>query len=461
MKMLLKQLLISVTLYVLAAPVNADFDLGMEHYEKGEYEKAYHEFEKAAQYGDYTAQYNLGVMYYKGQFVKQDAFLGYGWLALAAQHEPLKKEGVHETIYQHFSEEQRKVADKAYKDLLSRFGDAALEEVLKPIFLGSSPTSERLKLRKKNVPQYPRSMMRRGLSGWVDVFFTVDKNGTTRDHVVYYSSNESFTRVALEALRANIYEPETVGGQPVAVNGLKMRYSFSLEGTEFDEHRIRNFTEEAKEKAEKGNAQDQLMYGYLLEALPRFTGRRDLFEDNPNEWYYQAAQNGSNAAGFFLGRNLLYGNKCEADSGKSYAWLVKAAKSLSDAQYTLAVELLSGVRFEKDVDKALYWLGRAADNGNPNALLRSAWILSTSSQDGRRNGKKAMNLLKQVDKKHPDRQTYFEVSAAVAAESGDFKAALEWQTKALEDARSLELPEAEILSRLALYQEKKHVRVSL
>lgn len=450
------------TLFVLmASAALADFDLAMQYYGKGDYENAYHEFERAARSGDYSSQYNLGVMYYQGQFVKKDANLGYAWLALAAQYEPFKEKGLHKAIYKNFSEDQKKVADKIYEDLLAKFGDSALQKSLEPIFLGVSPTSERLRLKKRVVPEYPRSMSRQGLSGWVDVFYTVAKDGTTRDHVVYYSSHKNFTKAALKSLRANIYEPETINGEPVAVNGLKMRYTFSLEGTRFDDNRIKKFVQDAKEKAKQGNADDKLQYGYLLEALPSYTGRSDLFEDNPNEWYYSAAQSGSGAAGFFLGRNLLYGNKCEADPDKSYVWLVKAAKNVTDAQYTLALELLSGVRFEKDVDKALYWLERAASNGNANAMLRYAWILSTAKDDLLRNGKKAITLLDEVDKNHPDKQTYYEVAAAVAAENGNFKAAQEWQGKALKDAESLELPEEAILGRLAEYQDKKPLRLAL
>jgi TonB family protein len=459
MKSFIKKLpLILCLMSILAAPAKAGFELGMLYYDQGDHEKAFREFETAARYGKHLAQYNLGVMYYKGEFVEKDVLEAYAWFALSAQDEAGAEDAVHKKLYKTLSQEEQAAADKLYQALLSQYGQEALDKALEPVFLGISPASERLRLAKRVVPRYPRRMSERGRSGWVDVFFTVDKDGTTRDHTVFFTSDRAFTAAALEALRASVYEPQTVAGQPVAVNGLKMRYLFSLEGAEFDERRIRKFINKAKEQAVEGDASDKLQYAYMLKALPSYTGRHDVFEDNPNEWYFEAAKTGSSSAGFFLGRNLLYGNKCEVDTDKSYAWLVKAAATLTDAQYTLALELLSGVRFERDLAKVRYWLNVAATNGSANAQLRYAWILATSSEDSHRNGEKAAHLFGKVDEDHPDRQTYYEVAAAVAAENGHFKVAADWQKKALEDARTLDLPDASILERLARYQAKQPYR---
>ena len=62
----------------------ADFELGMKYYSQSNFEKAFREFQQAAKFGDMSAQFNLGVMYFRGEFVSQDSVNAYAWLALAA-----------------------------------------------------------------------------------------------------------------------------------------------------------------------------------------------------------------------------------------------------------------------------------------------------------------------------------------------------------------------------------------
>ena len=443
-----------------SASSNADFALAMKYYEQADFRKAYHEFLEAAEYGNYLSQFNIGAMHYRGEFVDKNLTEAYAWFTLAAQDPAYEARQVHKNIYQKLSPEERQKANKRYEEIYAEYGDPAIEERLTPIFLGGTPLLKKFRLIKSVAPDYPMQMASRGSFGWVDMLFTIEKDGTTRDHVVYYSPHKAFTDAAIKSMRKTQFEPLKIDNKPVAVTGVKRRYIFELAGTKFDEKRIITMMQEMKEKAIQGDDMDKFGYAYFLDSLPSFTQIDDL-QDNPNKWYMEAANNGNAAASFFLGQNILYGNMCTADSNKSMGCLIKAATdNITDAQYTLAIELMSGARFEKNEEKALYWLQRAAAS-SPAAQLRYAWILTTHPSEEKRNGVLANSYLEKVDKNYHDKQTLFQVAAAVAAENKDFKTAINWQTKALKDAKNLDLPLEHVNQRLATYNNKQPWREAL
>jgi len=69
---------------MLASPVWADFQAGLDAYERGDYETALAEFRALADQGDASAQYNLGVGYDRGQGVPQDYQEAVKWYRRAA-----------------------------------------------------------------------------------------------------------------------------------------------------------------------------------------------------------------------------------------------------------------------------------------------------------------------------------------------------------------------------------------
>ena len=64
---------------------SADFDKGLDAYDRGDYATALREFKPLAEQGDAYAQYNLGVMYDKGQGVPKDYKTAVKWYTLAAE----------------------------------------------------------------------------------------------------------------------------------------------------------------------------------------------------------------------------------------------------------------------------------------------------------------------------------------------------------------------------------------
>lgn len=442
----------------------ADFELGMKYYEQSNFEKAFREFDQAAKLGELSAQFNLGVMYYRGEFVAKDAVRAYAWLAMAAQNTEFKERGLHLNIYKDLSEEQKKSADRLYQELFNEFNAETIAKNMVPIYTSASSISSRLRSIKNVNPRYPQSMLREGKVGWVDLFFTVTKEGTTRDHVVYYSSDPAFSNVVLHAVRQWQYEPTLIAGKASEVHGVKMRFHFYINDTSFNEAKIEQAILDKKQKANSGNASEQFFYAYYLEVLPSFTKYQPkaALGENANKWYQIAAQNGSAISSFFLGQNVLNGNQCMPDPNKSMAWLLKAAsQNIIDAQYLLALELLSGVRLQKNEDQGMYWLNKAANgnsSGNVTARLRLAWILATHPNKDIRNGALALSYFNSVDEDHQDKQSYYRTAAAVFAENVDFEKAEKWQKKALSDAKNLELPLDRLQAELLSYQNKQALR---
>ncbi len=434
---------------------HADFELGVEYYTQGNFEKAFHEFEEAAQYGDHLAQQNLGVMYLRGDFVSKDPVQAYAWAALAGQSEELKAKGMDQRIFNKLTDAQKPLATQAYQALLDKYSDKMVEQSLTPDFIGQNTSLARFRPELKVLPKYPSDMARNGQFGVVDVFFSIAKDGTTRDQVIFYSTNKSFEKAAIAALRQWRYKPTLIDGKPVMVSGAKNRFSFSMSGAEFNVKKLKKLDVEKRNQAEAGDASSKFNYAFFIDAGRTLT-QEDFTDENPNAWYAKAAMSGSAISSYFLGRNILYGNMCSIDTHKSMGWLLKAAyANVTDAQYTLALEAFGGAHFQKDPIKGLYWLRKAAV-ANQAAQYRMAWILSTSSEDKLRNLKSAEEYLAQAETNPTyDLQTQLQTKAAVAAEKGDFASAIKWETQALKDAESLKLSLETSLAHLQAYQNKK------
>lgn len=429
----------------------AELEVGNWYYEQSEYEQAYHQFGRAARNGDSLAQFNLGVMYIRGQFVEQDSAVGFAWLALAADNNASNDpEAVHHRLYAKFDEATQARADAELAELRQRYGQEAQKRMGRPTVLSPETHSNARSIRSVSA-EFPASMGRKSVEGWVDVFYTIDKDGTTRDHSVFYSSEEGFNEIVLAALRAFYYEPATVNGKPVATYGMRQRYYFTNKAARTDPHRLKLFIREMRNKAENGNAADWFNYGFLLDSLPAlFSDNTTIEFDDADQWLARAADEGHSTAAYLMGALALCYRGVSLETGVQR--LLEAAEQDYDAaRYILAMELLSGQRLEKSEDKGLYWLSLAAKR-SAVARVRYAWILSTYPDESVRNADLALKLLDTVDKEHRDRQSYYQAYAAQAAEAQDFHSAVLWQKKAMEDAQRLGIPVDTVQARLTAYE---------
>ncbi len=69
----------------LSFPALADFEAGLTAYRANDFGTAYQAFHQAAIHGDETAQFNIGVMYYRGHGVAKDLVKAYSWIELSIQ----------------------------------------------------------------------------------------------------------------------------------------------------------------------------------------------------------------------------------------------------------------------------------------------------------------------------------------------------------------------------------------
>ena len=79
--------LLALCASALAADLQADFQTGLDAYNKGDYATALKAWQPLAQQGDANAEYNLGLLYARGQGVPQDYKQAAAWYEKAAQQD--------------------------------------------------------------------------------------------------------------------------------------------------------------------------------------------------------------------------------------------------------------------------------------------------------------------------------------------------------------------------------------
>ena len=77
-------LLATVVCLGMMLPVQADYEAGVKAYYRQDYETALREFKTVAAAGDKNAQYNVGLMYLKGQGVSENPEEASRWFHRAA-----------------------------------------------------------------------------------------------------------------------------------------------------------------------------------------------------------------------------------------------------------------------------------------------------------------------------------------------------------------------------------------
>lgn len=79
-------------------------------------------------------------------------------------------------------------------------------------------------------PLYPMSAQRRGIEGWVEVEFAIDKNGhVTNPQIIDSQPKKIFDRAVLRAISRWRYQPQMFDGVPVMRDGMRVLINFELE----------------------------------------------------------------------------------------------------------------------------------------------------------------------------------------------------------------------------------------
>ncbi|MHC9510303.1 TonB family protein [Kangiella sp. M94] len=398
---------------------HATFEDAVKHYEEGQFEKAYKEFQSLAEVGHQGAQFNLGILYLEGSGTQQDLVKAFSWIKLSDEDKGKETELLNE-ISQHFTDEKQKEADFFYETLHKTYSPEALRIALTPVYKPIELTSNKdkspsLKPIKQRSPSYPRDAAMKGVEGWVIVSFYLNENGFPSDIAVDKAfPGDTFVKNTLNSIEDWQFEvPQDYD--------TKKQYKYKLEYQLNGGAAYKNALKSLKEKAEEGDAKSQYLYAKF--------GSEMLIEENfnPTVWYYKAAEQGIANAQYELANNLLDGEGCEEDKEKAIAWLIKSASgNLGRSHFKLAKLFLQ----LDDKERAHFWLGKAIDANDPEIAFELAKYIDDLGSE-QYPLEVVSRVLQQAEvnaKVSPIR--FYEYFADVSARLGDYESAAKYQFKA-------------------------------
>lgn len=447
-------------LLVESSTASASYRKGLEYYQSEEYQEAYFTFKNMAAVGDKPSQYNLGVMYYRGEHVDQDNAMAYAWMTLASELGEERYKNNADKIFESLDDKGKEAAAEQFARLSGLYGDDVLKAAIAPQPLSDEDCEKGPALIKSLKPEYPKDAYKgqRVSIGYSDFTLNVSAQGYARDITLRLKTNDVFVDSSVTALLKGRWEQKLIDGKPTMTRDVYYRFSYAAQGgmTSMIKKMIRAVGDTLTQ-AESGDIQAQYEYAKTLGSIKAFRSMQDELDTEyrtANEWLLKASQQGHPLAQYELGKNMIAGRGCKVDSESGLKWLRAAASSGHPfAQEELAMsELHSGL---DDEQRIIYWLRKAAGTGFYKAKLFLAWHLATTNDTDLFSPGEAISLLNSVPSLYFDQVRIEETHAAAYAAQGDFDAAVEWQSKALKTAKKLrwEIPVME--QRLTGYKNKQ------
>ncbi len=426
------------------------FEIAGDNYANQKYELAYQQFMELAALGNKRAQYNIGVMYLKGQGLARSYEDAYAWIKLSASAGDEESQATVVKLKEVLSDEVVLGGEEKYQSLQKTYSDAAIEGELAPSFENSDVVSNNrnyLSLRKLPL-NYPDRALREGRMGGVTLEYTIAEDGRVKYPELLVSTGSDFTEASLDVIKKFLYAPAYLGDTPVATYAVKMRFTFALEGRKVNERKIKKLLNSYKEKAQLGAGYDQYEYGLAVSVLNRYLPekKQNLF-DNPNASYFKSAVNGFSPAKYALGSNILYGEQCTSEFDKSFFWLNSAANDgLSNAQMLLGLERLNGMRCERDIDEGLSWLKKASEKYDPAKLEYAVALVKYVENFDR---EEVVRLVERVDQKEfEDKLSLYEAQVLVYRAVGDKDREARSIEEFKKESKRLELPFDQLMANI-------------
>lgn len=434
-----------------ATSATADFASALYDYGAENYTAAYDEFTRLASLGHKDSQFNLGAMYFRGQGAKQSGIEAYAWISLAAEDGDKTRIALRDRLLSKLNEADQIAARERAEALRKIFGEQALLDKMTPVYVSNEESQYKLIALENAAPEYPKNASRIGLSGSVDVEYSIDPDGHVKHYRVLESTNKIFNGAVIDALKRWRYQPVFNGEQAIEVSGVRQRIYFRIENDIFIEgETLDQYLSNLRYKAQSEVAVDMFFYAYVAELVPE----TKLQWEQINRWYFKAAQGGVPEAQYRLGRNLVYGKGCVADRSKGLEWLIRAARAnYRAAQVMVAILLRNNEHPSVEPKQAQEFLDQAVQAKYPLAIIKKSWLLATSSDETQRDGARALELAKEVFPDYPDRLSAYQILAASQAEAGDFKAAQKTQKRTIQLAQKLKLPLDMEQKRLDVYNQ--------
>ena len=433
--------------------ISADVASALDNYQSGNVEHAYIEFKELAELGNKAAQFNLGLMYYKGDYVARNLNMGYGWIKLGTENDSATEleQNLLEEVLREVSDTT--VAETIYLELANDYSTAALEQNLYPVNKEDAGLNSSSAVPRHIIePLFPMRARREGIQGNVELNFMVDRNGKARDVAVIESfPGEMFSQASLDAIVEWIFIPP-VDEDGDVIEGKLVRYLMEYRLFENEHGSVmigRSELDLNLKAADEGNPIAQFNLGYWV-----FRGYIST-DISANEWLLRAATQGLPQAQYQLGYNLVYGIGCETDSTKGLKWLTKAAEKGERQSKQLIARL-----YARTSDGNLHTIAKDyfadVDDLSPRDLLAYTWMLIKSPNPKISDPKEALDLIDDFDrKKFKDDITKLELEAAAHARLGNYRKAKRYQRQALNLAEEMSADTATIVKNLAYYKVEK------
>ena len=448
--------LIGVWLCLAAAVAKADLYKANEALAAKDLPRAFELYRELAQIGQPDSQGNLAIMYSNGEGVPRNNLLGYAWATIARENGVNAVQPIIDQIAPHLTDAARaRVAE-----VVSQYGREALQRTLLPVEKNTvvDPDAPHCKMKTFADPDrfYPMEAKRADISGSVMMEARVAADGTTRAPLAWFSFPEGVFEGAGRAVAMkNRYYPKIENGVAVPCS-LRFFVHFTVgDGVSVfskPSKRQLKVVAELRQKAEGGDPNSQLAYGFTL--LVRSALRSQ--DEKPGRWLLKAAQAGVPAAQYLIGAQLMGSTAENSDLAKGALWLEMAAKGGSVAARTmLARYLLGAQRDAASRKRGLSLMKRAAEANHREGMFLLAALLATWPDPAQRDPARALNLLDQVGDSFEYDPTMFEIRAAAQAALGKFEDAQTSQARAIIKAKGLDWDTAALESRLELYQQKQ------
>lgn len=416
-----------------AVPAGADMYSAGAAYEKGDFTAAFNQFKELAELGKPSAQFDIAVMYARGEGVAQSNVLAHAWASIAGQNGEEKGRVLADKLEPDLTPNSLRFS----KDLQVEYSQTSLNARLLPRMLKDKEYEDRepAKLSKPFIPAYPVDAQSKGVQGEAFVEFTVAPDGHPRSaRILYAMPPRYFEDTVRESVLRTLYLPARINGKPVAAS-TSMFFNFKIQSVSLRDYRgLGKQVEDAKVKAEAGDPSAQMLYGMMLAGLPQLN--QHYTQALP--WFLKAAQAGAPYAQYQVGTALLRGHGCQCESVKGEIWLQKAAQADEpNAQVSLAEYLLQEHTSNESVSGALVWLERATKQNNSAGKYLLASVLASSPDANVRDPSRALALADAVEHDYKRDPSLWEIRAAAYAARSDYSAAKKAQAHAIEEAKTL------------------------
>ncbi len=440
------KVLITCLVLIIHAPVRADFNAATEAYHNQQFAEAFQIYDQLARIGNERAQYNLAVMYLKGEHVQQNLNMAYAWGKLSTSgDQPEYAELIH-AVKKQLDESNLLAAEQQYEALNDKYGAEKIFTKLSPVTYQSSTKRDtkkpyQIKSMTRKAPRYPKEAFNDRIQGWVTVSFEIHPDGTARNLYVLDAYPENvFENATIKAVEKFKFDIVFDTGIDPYVTYARQTIEFSLEKVA-STSKLRKYYNERlnklKELAQKGHAESQ--YLYALAASSNLINKENKMPDQEvNQWWFKAAQNGHLEAQYQLGTNLLCGVDSETEKQKGVDWIVYAAEQGHAKSSRKAYHLLTKNKYLNNTNKPPeYWLKIAADNGDADSQLDYAEFLVKQHGDDSNQLIGARHYL-EGHANHRDKSVkWYLVSAQIYTRQGNEKMAKSHQKKANKLAKKL------------------------